>query len=237
MRRSTEISHCYSLSNEIANDAEIVSGRILGKGGFCVVCEIKSFKLQNQAQTKAFRRDGAVSRESLAASCLKKENPRYCIKRLSVGGKSHSDMAIIKGTVDLALEAKYLAVFKHPNIVNLCGLAQNGPLEGGHFMVLERLKETLPKRAKRWVVTRGQCRGITGIVTGGRRRKASFLVERLQVAHGIASALEYMHEMNIIYRDVVSYLKKALREQVEWYLAHAYNLLWFISVFLLTDVR
>ena len=56
---------------------------------------------------------------------------------------------------DLALEAELLASLVHPNIIKLRGIShggaeafENGPK--GHFLVIDRLFDTLDSRMKRW---------------------------------------------------------------------------------------
>jgi len=68
------------------------------------------------------------------------------------------------------------------------------------FLILDRLYDTLldrlgqwEKRSHKWVVNLLDFRKI---------KERSFFAERLTVAYDIASALEYLHDRNVIYRDL-----------------------------------
>lgn len=109
----------------------------------------------------------------------------------------------VKGCIDLALEAKYLSSLCHPSILDVRGVAACGPFEEGYFIIIDRLVETLPKRLNSWMTVDRQTKGVTGLFTGGRSKVDDLLVSRLLVAFDIASALAYLHELRVVYRDLV----------------------------------
>jgi hypothetical protein len=49
-----------------------------------------------------------------------------------------------------------------------------------------------------------QTNGVTGLFTGGKNKVDDLFVDRLVVAYDIASALGYLHELRVVYRDLVS---------------------------------
>jgi hypothetical protein len=129
--------------------------------------------------------------------------PRYALKRVSEENKNRNKEMFLKGCIDLALEAKFLASLSHPCILDIRALSSVGPFDDGFFIIVDLLKETLPKRISRWMTIDRQTKGVTGIFTGGKTKVDKLLIERLLVAHDIASALGYLHELRIIYRDLV----------------------------------
>lgn len=206
---------------------ELQLGRVLGRGTFCVAQEVVSMKLPHMKQQKSFamfrrkkdpkpsRRqlededqsiNDGPSRKILAERCLRNGKPRYLIKTLKQDwqNENRGKITYMKGVVDLAMEAKFLSAFAHPNVIKLRAISKVGAFEEGFFVVLDRLSETLPKRMKRWGVMDRQSRGVTGSITGGKKKKIQLLIERLMAAHDIANALLYLHLNGIIYRDLVS---------------------------------
>lgn len=153
--------------------------------------------------------------------------PRYVMKSVSDELKNQSKETYLKGCIDLALETKYLSSLSHPNILDVRGVSSCGPNETGYFIIIDRLvrpgkrrvhsaflysnfnisrllqPETLPKRLNRWMTTDRQTKGVTGLFTGGKSKVDDLLADRLVVAYDIASALGYLHELHVVYRDLV----------------------------------
>lgn len=112
---------------------------------------------------------------------------------------SLDNFGYLKGLVDLSMEAKFLATVDHPNIISLCGMSSKGP---AHFIIIERLRETLSARLKTWVRIDRQCKGVTGAFTGSKRKEADLFETRISVAYNLARAFAYLHGKNIIFRDL-----------------------------------
>lgn len=106
---------------------EISLGKVLGKGGFGIVHEIKGFCLDeevvadsDQPADEQQQDDSHVHYEIQHARQLMKRkahnqkgSARYALKIL------HGDLTKVehtRGMIDLALEAKYLSIVWHPNI-------------------------------------------------------------------------------------------------------------------------
>lgn len=199
---------------------EIQVGKQLGKGGFSSVYEIKSFraestsddgskswKTHNQTIIRSFYRANATDEHSGKSN--------YVMKHLR-----HSLMTTPKSfqmaAVDLAVEAHFLASFRHPNIVRLRGLAADG-VEGyrsgrhdGYFLIFDRLEETLEQRMESWrrreedndeplsaIMERVKLHQM-----GNHDYHKGDYSEPVKFATQIASALSYLHERDIIYRDI-----------------------------------
>lgn len=213
---------------------EVQTGRIIGRGGFCTVKEIISIRNAKEKRSKmmwASRRKSGGSRmnvtspkkqkhqerldmsyngvemsvkEYMTYSANRGGKTRYVIKSVAEEWVYQNRLTYLKGTVDLALEAKYLSTLAHPHIIELRGLSQSGPFNEGFFLVLDRLNDTLPSQLKKWMTIDRQCKGITGAFTGGKKKIAALFVDRMKAAYGIANALNYLHSMNLVYRDLVS---------------------------------
>jgi len=100
---------------------------------------------------------------------------------------------------ELAYEAHMMSSFDHPNILKIRGWAQNGisSFENGRhdsfFLLLDLLDETLDQRIERW----NQDQAFLDQRTSNLR-----LLENLQVLIEIASALDYVHDHGVIFRDL-----------------------------------
>lgn len=132
---------------------------------------------------------------------------------------------------DLAVEAHMLASFNHPNILKIRGWALNGVksfLDGRHdsfFLLLDKVDMTLTQQIEKWMKEQNRWstslppqtylyntivsdvwkrqNGTTGKVEKKRRLKMeTMLNEKLQICHEIASALAYLHEKGVIFRDL-----------------------------------
>jgi len=209
------------------DSSEVILGKILGRGGFCVAQEVSSLRLTPCASQNSFRKlpwrqkkvsktctarlnneeesvsgSEEPSRESLAERSNRKGKPRFVIKSLSDDWSGRHKMTYMKGVVDLAVEAKFLSVLSHPNIIKLRATSKVGPFQEGYFIMIDYLPETLPHRLRQWAIIDRQTRGITGKLTGAKKKKGALVADRLIAAYDIVNAMSYLHEMNVIYRDL-----------------------------------
>jgi serine/threonine protein kinase len=213
-------------------------GRVVGRGGFCVVQEVKGLEANNwgdgssvsgfisrmvkskklapqNRSNRSLNQAGKASTVSDRASGseasvvdMKKRDPRrterrkYVLKRMSL---EHPDkITFLKGTVDLAMESRFLASLDHVNIIRLHGVSGDGPFVPGYFLILEKMKEILPKRIKKWMDTDRQCKGLTGVFAGSTKKLRTLQSERIATALDIARGSDYLHQRKIIFRDLVS---------------------------------
>lgn len=197
---------------------ELVLGRVLGRGAFSAVREVKKIDLNrsgrgamieknkvHQTSGESDREDEAYmrafSRDFVSGRCVKGEDARYAIKILSQECKENNQL-FLQGSVDLAVESKFLAVLEHPHIIKMRGMASVGPFEGDFFIVLDRLYDTLEQRLKKWKKTERQAKSVIGAMTGGKKKKNALGLEQMLTAYDLATAMKYMHSKNIIYRDL-----------------------------------
>lgn len=227
---------------------ELKLGKILGRGGFCMVSEIDSVNIERSKKggssvvsnplASIFKRDetresesdampeggstfgsefehrqcssskrsvtsvGILSRGSLAALSTTRRRRKgglFVFKQVLPDAARGASVEYLKALVDLAMEAKFLATLDHPNIVNLYGVSVNGPAE---FIIVQRLRETLTSKFRYWTKIDRQCKGITGVFTGSKKKVKELYQNRIKAAFDIANAMDYLHGRNIVFRDL-----------------------------------
>lgn len=178
-------------------------GSELGHGGFCVVSEITQITLQKDAESSAdgkkhddehYIHNIVQDRAFMAGHCIRQgKDCRYAIKRIK---KSSWDTPhlFINSVVDLAVEARFLSVIRHPNIIKMRAFEENEPYHSGFFIVLDRLYDIMPQRLKKWKKQKGG--GLKRLFDVKGKKAAAFWVERLTVAYDISCALSYLHGMS-----------------------------------------
>lgn len=184
----------------------MVLGRVLGRGGFCVVNEVKAVKLNSSGpgddhEKKSGEKDQGYMRGFIKARCIRDGSARYAVKQLSEESRQDKTK-FLKGTIDLAIEAKFLAVLDHPHIIKMRGASSFGPFDApGYFLVLDKLTETLEDRLRKWVKTETKTKGVLGKVTGGKKKKIKMVLEKAHVAYDLATALKFMHSNGYVIRS------------------------------------
>ena len=217
------------------NMTEIVIGPVLGIGGFCDVNEITSIRLEERVTKEgqeyselediyqaAEEQDDLEdiyqtaeeqdlhdtfnvkeARFYIAGNCYRDSNARYAIKRLSdeLDKKKRG-----QGIFDLAIEAKFLSVVSHPNIIKMRGTASGDPIRSDFFLILDRLYGTLEEKILgEWKYQKnsnaGFCGGFYGV---DKRKKKEFLLERMVNAYDLSSVFQHLHTKRLVYRDIKS---------------------------------
>jgi Protein tyrosine and serine/threonine kinase len=215
---------------------ELKLGRVLGRGGFCVVHELESIQLllrddddevseisntSSMASLAGMRRKylhkpqpkvfslpaGDVdvqSRRTMSQALGKSRISKYCVKNVDPKLFDKDPATYLKGTIDIALEAKFLSSMQHPNIVSIKAVSASRPdQELGYFIILDRLFELLSKRLNTWMQQYRATQGMTGFITRGKKRANKLLLERLMVALDISNAMSYIHSRGVVFRDLV----------------------------------
>jgi hypothetical protein len=192
----------------------------LGKGAFCAVTEVTNIKLANKKTTMENVQPGELQKEIyydermiqsviqdrsfMEKFCLRGSHKdcRYAIK--AVQSSCDSDVQrYINGVVDLAVEARFLSVICHPNIIKMRAMSDASPFSATQpfFLILDRLYDILGTRIAKWKRERhGGSMRVLDCRTC--MMEQEFWIERISVILDLATALHYLHESNIVYRDI-----------------------------------
>jgi len=145
---------------------------------------------------------------SQVSSVILRDGRRYACKHLKQRLMDQPN-DFRTAAVELVYEAHILSSFDHPNVLKIRGWAHNGVAsfaEGWNdsfFLLLDVLDETLDMRIERW--HREQQEGIWSMVTSpssaAQEMKATRFLEKLRIMNELASALDYIHQRGVIFRD------------------------------------
>mmetsp|Transcript_26160 Transcript_26160/g.29311 ORF Transcript_26160/g.29311 Transcript_26160/m.29311 type:complete len:442 (+) Transcript_26160:151-1476(+) len=191
---------------------EVILGDFLGSGGFNDVYEVESVDLITNLEEAEHAKKIASPLQREHRAFVSKhvfressQNCRYAMKFLSIDTICDPGR-YITGAADLVVEAKFLASLEHPNIIKLRGMAAAGTSgfakmeERGYFLLLDRLQCTLEDKIEVWKDYDDELSGKTKASLGSSSK--DFLAERLHVAFDVCAALDYLHNNQIIYRDL-----------------------------------
>ena len=139
----------------------------------------------------------------LSERCIRNGIPRYAIKHLAFEDALEEECE--RARLDLAIEVTYLQVLSHPHIIKLRAVFEcDDLLHPGFFFVMDRLSGTLEDKIKEWSEMRETAWKRLWLSIIDKRQqleeKTDFLIERLLVAHDIASAFDYLHTNKVMHR-------------------------------------
>jgi hypothetical protein len=141
--------------------------------------------------------DGEVTflRGYMSTHVVRHGRPRYAIKRLRVSELSPETQ--LEASLDLAVEAKFLASIRHPNIVKMRGTVGT-PGSSDFMIVMDCLVLTLTEKMQQWNEEKaGHPRGWLGRVLQKHQRKDAMLqdqlADKLLAMYDIARAMRYLH--------------------------------------------
>ena len=186
---------------------ELSVGRVLGRGGFCVVNEVTKINLLEGDASEArlsvdeHQIHNRVQDRSFMArhSIRKGKDYRYAIKRVQLKSKT-DPQHYVNAVVDLATEARFLSVIRHTNIIKMRAMDDASPYTSGFFVVLDKLYDIMPTRLKKWKRQEG---GTLKKMFQSKRSQNDFWLERLAVAYDLSYALSYLHGMRYVAVAVV----------------------------------
>ena len=198
---------------------EVTLGALLGKGHFTKVYEITSIELlsseqhDNSSNNSNNNSDGDDNQNTTTTTnttrTLMSSDARagkYAMKRLRKKLLRRSRGEFTRAAAALVVEAQFLTRLDHPNILKLRGSALGGASSfstGDHdayFLILDRVTERLADRIHMtWAVQRSNADSNNN---SPMIDEAGLLYEKTQCALQLASALRYLHDRRIIFRDV-----------------------------------
>jgi len=162
-----------------------------------MVCKVDNIELNEVFDTSS---TNATLRSDFVSSLAQNE---YVMKTLRT---DLPEEEYVKGIVDLAIEAEFLTVLSHPNIISMRALANSDPHETKFFVILDRLVMTLDRKFNQWRQQVGENSGYWLGPFGYCCAKEHFLYEtwlsRLTAARDIANAIDFLHSKQIVYRDL-----------------------------------
>jgi serine/threonine protein kinase len=203
---------------------ELKLGKLLGKGGFGSVFEVRAFVLSGQKvviQKRGFSDDldeteydndlgndtkrQADARMFIAQHCLRNNSDaRYAVKQLSPEVIGNAGL-FYQGMCDMALETRFMSDIQHPNIVKIRAMAQCDPFDENYFIVMDRLYDTLERRIlKVWLPKSKMQNSFFGKQILDRKgvKKDELFVTRIVFAYDLSAAINYLHQRKILYRDI-----------------------------------
>uniref|UniRef100_A0A7R9ZN64 Protein kinase domain-containing protein n=1 Tax=Craspedostauros australis TaxID=1486917 RepID=A0A7R9ZN64_9STRA len=176
---------------------EITLGRMLGQGGFSVVSKVEAIDLQEVYDTSD---EDAKLRAGFSSSM---RDTQYVMKTLRT---DLPEEEYTKGIVDLAIEADFLSVLSHENVISMRALANSDPHESKFFVILDRLVVTLDRKFNHWRKVVGENIGFWfgpfGYCCSKEPPLHQAWMERIAAARDIANAMYYLHSNAIVYRDL-----------------------------------
>ncbi|KAL3909831.1 MAG: hypothetical protein SGILL_007929, partial [Bacillariaceae sp.] len=195
-------------------------GKVLGKGGFGTVYEVRGFhanfeKISSTKKLKMSTRNllgneddvedeevAVESRKFISDHCLRNNgDARYAVKFLSPNVVADA-ATFIQGIMDMAVETRILSDTEHPNIIKMRALAKISPYNDNYFIVMDRLYDTLESKIVKWDKQAKRSKGVGKLFDRKGDKTKALLEERLVAAFDLSSALGYLHGRSIVYRDL-----------------------------------
>ena len=177
---------------------ELTLGKVLGKGGFGTVTEVRSISVTSSTSDSK-KPDGAEDREYQDRAFIAKHaireggegggDSRYCIKALSPNVANDPHL-LEQGMIDMCVETTFLSVLQHPHIIKMRAFGSGGmfmPRE--YFIILDRLYDTLEARIETWRRNSKKSNSFASKIVNKIKKKATILDEEL-----FAVKLSYAYE-------------------------------------------
>lgn len=139
--------------------------------------------------------------------------PRYALKHLRLNLAKEPEK-FQRSCIDMVLEGQLLLAMDHPNIIGIRGWPMYGTdaIRSGklmdYFLILDRLTGTLEERIWEWRKLHRRYKSRCNFPWFQSQKYSvkieSLFQKRLQAAHDVANAIQYMHSKRIIHRDIKS---------------------------------
>ena len=133
-----------------------------------------------------------------------KNQSRYVVKIISPHIVRGEFSKFLQAASDIATETYFLSVLHHPHILKMRAVGQGDMFTPSYFIVMDRLYDTLSEKISGEWKKRGDHLENDFLVWNRKWKKECLWMERVGVARDLAGALGYLHDMCVIYRDLVS---------------------------------
>ncbi|CAB9516961.1 activated protein kinase kinase kinase 7 [Seminavis robusta] len=199
----------YAPSLAVVNRDEVRVGALLGQGTYSDVFEVAGLELSDSDDDDEDTMTGLeaninsiarAARQSLQAKARDdKGRCQYAIKHLKPDLLKDSK-SFESAAADLIMEAKWLSIVNHPNIVKMHGIAMGGTaayacsgLYDSFFVIVDKIHETLYDRLKTW-----RQQSATHLCNPTN----TTLMLKMDIALQLGDALSYLHERRLVFRDL-----------------------------------
>jgi len=169
---------------------------VLGRGGFSVLYDITALHLKLErdiGSLSANANNMHDARVALELSQNAKRGQTYVLKRLKPEHPKNAQ-TFVQAVIDINMEAHFLSVLKHPHILQLQGIVVDTCPKS---LILEKLVELFDKRLKTWKRTKP-----SKLFDRQGAKARVHWEERIRVASHISSAVTYLHDSRIVFRDL-----------------------------------
>jgi hypothetical protein len=189
-------------------NSEIIIGDRIASGNFADIYEIRCFRQQDHmpssSRIKACTKDQAEEAEKIK----KNYNADELVIKVLRKSLLYKPSLFATAAADLITEGTILASMDYPHIISIRGRSDQGVVGFGTgkrdsvFLMLERLDGDLTHKMVEWKEKTSLSQNGFGVLGRRRDNKITILRERLVAMTDLAGAMSYIHERNVIHRDL-----------------------------------
>ena len=189
-------------------NSEIIIGDRIASGNFADIYEIRCFRQQDHmpssSRIKACTKDQAEEAEKIK----KNYNADELVIKVLRKSLLYKPSLFATAAADLITEGTILASMDYPHIISIRGRSDQGVVGFGTgkrdsvFLMLERLDGDLTHKMVEWKEKTSLSQNGFGVLGRRRDNKITILRERLVAMTDLAGAMAYIHERNVIHRDL-----------------------------------